>query len=90
MANWWNDFTSAVGDIVDGTTPTNPVSNWLGSMGGSIASGIEGGVVAFLKDLWDLIIGPLEVITGIVIILIAFGILIRGDVLGAIMPQGRI
>jgi len=90
MANWWSDFTGAVEDIVKGTTPTNPVSNWLGSTGGAIASGIEGGVVAFLKDIWDFILGPVEVITGVIIILIAFGILVRGDVLGAFMPQRRI
>lgn len=90
--SWWNDFTSAVNDIIGSGNPgdvaTN-ISNWLTSPGGGIASGIEGGIVAFLKDLWDLILGPVEVITGAVIILIAVGIALRNDVIG-ILPRPRV
>jgi len=58
-----------VGDI------PNPVS-WLESLGGMIASGIEAGFVALLKDLWGVIIGPLEILAGavlgIIILVFAF------------------
>jgi hypothetical protein len=42
----------------------NP-KNWLSSMGGSIASGIESGFVTFLKDIWKVIVGPVEILAGI-------------------------
>jgi hypothetical protein len=56
--------------------PGSLVGGWIGSLGGMIASGLEGALVAFLKDLWDVILGPLEVIAGvalaILILLFAF------------------
>lgn len=39
-------------------------SDWFGGMGGNIASGIEGGFIAVLKDAW-LVVGPwLEILAG--------------------------
>lgn len=45
--------------------PGNVATNWLKSLGGSIASGLEAAFVSLLKDLWDVIIGPVEIIGGI-------------------------
>lgn len=56
--------------------PNSLIGGWIGSLGGMIASGLEGALVAFLKDLWDVILGPIEVIAGvalaILILLFAF------------------
>lgn len=43
---------------------------WLGSLGGMIGSGIEAGLVTFFKDLWDVIVGPVEVILGVLLALV--------------------
>ena len=45
----------------------NGVSNWLGGLGGDIASGIETGIVAILKDLWGVILPYAEIGFGMVI-----------------------
>jgi hypothetical protein len=43
------------------------VNNWLKGMGGAIGSGIEGGIVQMLSDLWSVVVGPLEVLLGVLI-----------------------
>lgn len=40
---------------------------WLGSLGGMIGSGIESGFVSFFKDLWNVVVGPLEILLGALI-----------------------
>jgi hypothetical protein len=87
MANWWDDITNFITipfNVAAGSPsaaqhlPTSlpSVGNWLNSLGGAIGSGIEGALVSFLHDLWDVILGPLEIIAGaglaIVILLYAF------------------
>jgi hypothetical protein len=53
--------------------PGNVADNWLKSLGGSIGSGLEAGAVSLLKDIWDVIIGPVQIIAGILLgILIVF------------------
>lgn len=42
----------------------NPIDSWLKGLGGAIGSGLEGAAVAFLNDLWDVILGPLEILAG--------------------------
>lgn len=42
----------------------NPIDSWLKSLGGEIGSGLESAAVAFLTDLWDVILGPLEILAG--------------------------
>lgn len=48
-------------------TGGNPISSWLKSAGADIGSGIESGLVAVLKDLWGVIVGPLEIIAGVIL-----------------------
>ena len=50
--------------------PDSLIGGWLGSLGGMIASGLEGALVAFLKDLWDVILGPVEVIAGVLLAIV--------------------
>lgn len=57
----------------------NP-STWLSSIGGGIASGIESGFVNFFKDIWDVVIGPIEVVVGFVIILFTLILYFKNDV----------
>lgn len=40
-------------------------------IGAALASAIEGGFIAVFKDVWDVIIGPWEVLIGAVIIIMA-------------------
>lgn len=90
MANWWDDFIGGIADILGpGAPPSNPVNSWVQSVAANIGSGIESGVVALLKDLWDVIIGPAEVVVGVILILIAIGIALRGDVIG-VLPRPAI
>lgn len=57
---------------------------WLTGLGGGIASGIEGGVVAVLKDLWRVVEGPLLVIAGIIVALIVLSVYFKNDIAGLI------
>jgi len=58
----------------------NPLS-WLSSLGGDIGSGIEGGIIQVIKDLWAVVIGPLEVFLGIVIGMWVLVIYFRNDIM---------
>lgn len=57
------------------------IQDWFGSLGGELASGLEAGFVAFFKDIWDVIIGPLEVIVGFIFILFAIGVMFHDDLM---------
>lgn len=80
---WWENFTTSVGDLIGGN-PAGAIGTWLTSSGGGIAAGIETGVLAFFKDIWDAILGPLEIILGAIIMLIAFGFLFKNDLMALI------
>lgn len=64
---WWNPLSwfSGLG---------NAASNWLGGIGGGIASGLEGGFVAFFKDMWAVILPFIEIAIGALVIMWAVGI----------------
>jgi hypothetical protein len=59
------------------------VQDWLSSAGGNLASGIEGGFVSLLKDLWDVILGPMEIFVGFVFIIFAFYLAFKDDMIQA-------
>lgn len=76
MASWWEDLLSGniVGlatDVGEGTA--SAIGDWLGGIGGSIASGIESGMVAIFGDIWDVIVGPVYVIIGVIIVVVTLG-----------------
>lgn len=56
---------------------------WLTGIGGSIASGIEGGVIAILKDLWAVIEGPVLVLVGVVIAVVVLVVFFKNDLMQA-------
>jgi hypothetical protein len=72
IAGWFNGI---VGDV------TKPITDWFSSLAGQIASAIEGGFIAIFKDLFDVIVGPLELIAGAFILLIAVFLAMKGDML---------
>lgn len=60
---------------------SNPISGWLNSLGGEIGAGLEAAAVAFLKDLWDVILGPLEIIAGVVLGIIVIAYIFKDDLI---------
>jgi hypothetical protein len=66
-----------------GGVGSNPLSSWLSSIGGSIASGLEGGAVAFIRDIFNVVVGPLEVGLGVIVIMFALVICFKDDLLQA-------
>jgi|SRR6516164_4231240 hypothetical protein len=58
----------------------NPAS-WLSDIGGKLASGIEAGFLQIVKDLWGVIVGPLEVLLGVVIAMYVLGIYFKNDIM---------
>lgn len=76
--------TTASGSTYKGLNAFNPDS-WLGGLGGMIATGIESGFVALLKDLWDVILGPLEILAGAVVAFVIIAYIFKDD-LAAVAP----
>lgn len=64
----------------------DPLGNWLRSLAGEIGSGIEGAFVALLKDLWDVILGPLEIIAGALVAFVIIAYIFKDD-LAAVAPM---
>lgn len=77
IASW---FTGIVGDLTD------PIKNFIQSLAGQIAAGIESGLLAIFSDLWKVIVGPLELAAGALIAIVAFGLLFRNDLAGMVAP----
>jgi len=65
--------------------PFSGLDNWFKNIGGQIASGIEGGFVAIIKDLWDVVIGPLEIAAGVIVAIVVLIFVFKDD-LAAIAP----
>jgi hypothetical protein len=61
--DWFNPVDSIRAIIGAGTDVGNAINNFVTSTAGDIASGLEGGVVALLGDVWATISGV--VLTGI-------------------------
>lgn len=73
--NWIKQNQTTASSL--GLDPTS----WLSDIGGKLASGIESGVVQVLKDLWNVIVGPLEVFAGIAIAIFVFIIYFKDDIM---------
>lgn len=67
--DWWNSWFGNV-------------SNWLGGLGGDIASGIEAGFVTLLKDIWAVVLPYMEIGIGLVIAIIGINIWILSSSAG--------
>ena len=77
-------FADSQTGYLSGNLPT-PAS-WITGIGGDIGSGIESGFVHFLTDLWDVILGPLEIIAGSILGLIILMYAFKDDLM-SIAPQ---
>lgn len=65
-----------------GSLPSLPnVGGWLSGLGGFIGSGIEAGFVSFFKDLWTVLVGPLEILLGVLIALWVLVIYFKDDIM---------
>jgi hypothetical protein len=65
---WWEELF-ATGAVDAGVQVSQGAQSWLGGLGGDIASGIEGGFISILKDLWDAWLGWIEIVLAGVIAL---------------------
>jgi hypothetical protein len=74
--SWFTSAAEAVGNI------PQDASSWLTSTAGSVASGMEGAAVALLGDVWDVLSGPVFVIIGAVIAVIALGWAFKNEIIG--------
>lgn len=92
MANPFGDIADFFSGLIGGSPDTiaqgatalpNAVQSWFASIGGQIGSGIEAGLVAFLKDWWDVFIGPFEVFVGALLIIFALVFLFKDDLMQA-------
>lgn len=71
----WGPLPWFIGDVAQGIN--NTAKGWFGSIGGSIASGMEAGFVSFFKDLWKSIEGVVWVSIGVTIVIITLLIYFR-------------
>lgn len=86
-ANTGNPFSSIGQDIINFVDPaagiasaaTGQFQNFFSNVGGGIASGLEAGIDQIFLDLWNEIIGPLEIIAGSIVILIALSFLMSDN-----------
>jgi hypothetical protein len=67
----------------------NPITNWLSSIGGYIASGLEQGFVSLLTDLWQVIAGPILIVLGIAVAIVVLAIwFMSGDTGQSLLKSG--
>lgn len=75
----------------------NPVSwfdenadNWLGSVSGDIASGVEGATIAVIKDIMGVVLPWLEILAGAVIAILVLVVYFKGESIGTGISIARI
>jgi hypothetical protein len=69
-----------------GASPNAYNFNFLSGWAGWIAAGLEGGFVQILKDIWNVIVGPLEILTGFIVIALVLGLAFKDDILAVAGP----
>lgn len=70
--------------------PVAAVQGWFGGLGGMIGSGIEAGFIQSVKDIWDVIIGPLEVILGFIVAAFVLVVYFKDDIVSGIAMAAKI
>jgi hypothetical protein len=99
MSNIFGDISDFFSGLIGGTTSDiaqgvtglpSAVQSWFASVGGQIASGLEAAGIAALKDVFDVIIGPLEIIVGAVLILFALTFAFKDDLFQAAKMFGMV
>lgn len=81
-ANRWIQQNQTTGGLPSLPNPLSALGGWLGSIGAQIGSGIESGFISAIKDVWTVIIGPLEVLLGALIIMFTLAMYFKGEILG--------
>jgi hypothetical protein len=61
---------------------SSALPNWLQSLGADVASGLETGFVAILKDMWKVIVGPMFIGIGVFIAMFTLSRYFQGDIAG--------
>jgi hypothetical protein len=70
----WTRLTKGVATDVQGAA-----SSWLSGLGGDISSGIEGGFIAVLKDIW-VVVGPfVEILAGALLAIFVLMVYFKND-----------
>jgi hypothetical protein len=78
-------------DIAQGVTGLpSAVESWFAGVGGQIASALEAGFIATLKDVFSVVIGPLEIAVGAVLILFALIFAFKDDLFQAAKMFGMV
>lgn len=91
MGNWFGDIGAFVAGltgnpgIATSTAGENP-STWISGIGGDIAGAIESGFLALTMDIWSAVLGPLQILLGSVVILIALSFLMS-EQLASVAPM---
>ena len=62
-------------------TGQSVISSWLSTTAGSIFSGLSTGVEKVLEDVWDVVLGGLEIIAAVILLLIAFSFAFKNNLL---------
>lgn len=67
----------------------NPVAWFQQATGGILAGALEQGFIQILKDLWGVIVGPLEIIAGVLIAIFVLAIYFRNDIATIAMAAAK-
>ena len=65
------------------------VTQTISGIPGAIASALESGFLAIIKDIWNVIIGPLEIVIGFVFIILALFLGFKDDLFNMAMMAAR-
>lgn len=91
MTNWFGDLGAFIGgltgnpDIAVGTAGASP-GTFISGIGGEIGGAIESGFLALIMDIWSSILGPLQILAGSAVILVALSFLMS-EQLAAVAPM---
>lgn len=61
--------------------PATAAEDFIKSLAGQLAAGIEAGFLAIFQDLWNVVEGPLLMTVGGIILLLAIFLAVRGDMM---------
>lgn len=92
MPNILGDIGSVFEGLIEGATGNisastaafaSGITGFLSGAAGQLAQAVETAGISIFKDLWDVILGPLEVFVGVMLILFALALLFKNDLMQA-------
>jgi len=74
--DWWNPIDDVEKFLIEPVTkaislPGTAIDDWLKSLGGQLASGLERGMLAWVADVWRVILPALQIALGVALVIIA-------------------